>query len=90
MIERTTVRLPKELLDRARRKAAADGITLTALIEDGLRKVVADDSRKGAAKRTLPRISKATGGLIPGIDISDSAAIQEIEDLEYMERMKTF
>lgn len=90
MIERTTVRLPKELLDRARRKAAADGVTLTALIEDGLRKVVAERSGKASAKRILPRISKATGGLLPGIDISDSAAIQEIEDLEYMERVKTF
>ena len=76
MIERTTVRLPKELLDRARRKAVADGVTLTALIEDGLRKAVAEDVRKRSAKRILPRISKATGGLLPGIDLSDSAAIQ--------------
>ena len=35
MIERTTVRLPKDLLDHARRKAAAEGRTLTSLIEDG-------------------------------------------------------
>ena len=90
MTERTTVRLPKELLDRARRKAAADGVTLTALIEDGRQKVVTERSGKASAKRILPRISKATGGLLPGIDISDSAAIQDIEDLEYMERMKTF
>ena len=89
MIERTTVRLPKELLDRARRKAAADGVTLTALIEDGLRKVVTEKSRKASAKRILPRVSKAIGGLLPGIDLSNSAATQEIEDLEYMERMKT-
>jgi hypothetical protein len=26
----------------------------------------------------------------PGIDISDSAALQEMEDLEYVERMKHF
>jgi hypothetical protein len=89
MIERTTVRLPKELLDRARRKAAADGVTLTALIEDGLRKVVTEKPQRTSAKRILPRISKATGGLLPGINLSDSAAIQEMEDLEYMERMKT-
>jgi hypothetical protein len=88
-MERTTVRLPEELLDRARRKAAAEGTTLTALIEEGLRAVVARKP-KGAAKRLLPRISKATGGTLPGIDITDSAAIQEMEDLEYVERMKTF
>lgn len=90
MIERTTVRLPKELLDRARRKAAADGVTLTALIEDGLRKVVTQKAGKTSAERILPRVSKATGGLLPGIDISNSAAIQEMEDLEYVERTKTF
>ncbi len=39
-------------------------------------------------KRGALRVSKATGGLMPGIDISDSAALQEMEDLEYVERMK--
>ena len=36
----------------------------------------------------LPRVSKATGGLMPGIDLSNSAALQEMDDLEYVERMK--
>jgi hypothetical protein len=89
MIERTTVRLPKELLDRARRKAAADGVTLTALIEDGLRRVVSDKRLRQKPPGPIP-VSKATGGTWPGVDISDSAAIQEIEDMEYVERMKTF
>ncbi len=39
-------------------------------------------------KRRLLPLSKATGGPLPGIDISDSAALQEMEDLEYVERMK--
>ncbi len=89
MVERTTVRLPDELLRRAKRKAAAEGRTLTSLIEDGLRMVVADN-RPSNAKRVIPRISSATGGFYPGIDISNSAALQEIEDLEYIERMKNF
>ena len=46
MIQRTTVRLPSELLRRAKRKAAVEGRTLTALIEDGLRLVVSDESQK--------------------------------------------
>jgi hypothetical protein len=92
MIERTTVRLPKDLLDRARRKAAAEGRTLTSLIEDGLRMAVGEREKKSkAAKRKveLP-VSSAAGGPLPGIDISDSAALQEMEDLEYVERMKHF
>ena len=90
MTERTTVRLPQSLLNRAKRKAAAEGRTLTALIEDGLRRVVAESRKAPKAKRVLPRISTATGGPMPGIDISDSAALQEMDDLEYVERMKHF
>jgi hypothetical protein len=89
MAERTTVRLPEELIRRAKRKAAAQGRTLTSLIEEGLRLVVSD-KRKEKAKRVLPRVSGATGGLMPGIDISNSAALQEMDDLEYVERMKNF
>lgn len=90
MIERTTVRLPKDLLNRAKRKAAAEGRTLTSLIEDGLRLAVGERHKGKAARRVLPRVSTATGGPSPGIDITDSAALQEMEDMEYVERMKHF
>jgi hypothetical protein len=90
MIERTTVRLPRDLLARAKRKAIAEKRTLTSLIEEGLRLVVSDNAKKANPKRVLPRYSDAVGGPLPGIDISDSAALQEIEDLEYVERMKHF
>jgi hypothetical protein len=89
MPERTTVRLPEELLARAKRKAAAEGRTLTSLIEDGLRLVTAED-RRPAKKRVMPRISKATGGLLPGVDVTRFSDIQGLDDLEYMERMKRF
>jgi hypothetical protein len=87
MVERTTVRLPEELLRRAKRKAAAEGRTLTALIEEGLRQVVGTKAGKKAG-RVYPRISSATGGPTPGIDLTRFSAIQELEDVEYMERMK--
>lgn len=89
MAERTTVRLPEDLVRRAKRKAAAEGRTLTALIEDGLHRVLDDCASAGKkANRTLPRVSKATGGLTPGIDLSDMAALQEVDDLEYALRLK--
>jgi hypothetical protein len=80
---RTTVRLSEELLDRARRKAAAEGRSLTSLIEDGLRLVVTGTQKVSQKKRVLPRISKATGGAMPGIEFTDSATLQELEDLDY-------
>jgi hypothetical protein len=90
MAERTTVRLPPDLLIRAKRKAAAEGRTLTALIEDGLRLVVAENRKAAKGKRVLPRISKASGGPMPGIDLADLSALQQMDDLEYVERMKRF
>jgi hypothetical protein len=90
MTTRTTVRLPEGLLDRAKRKAAAEGRTLTSLIEDGLRLVVAGDRRAVKGNRVLPPISKATGGPMPGIDLTNLSALQEIEDLDHVERMRRF
>jgi hypothetical protein len=89
MIERTTVRLPRELLARAKRKAVAERRSLTSLIEEGLRLVTADRPKPARReRRTLP-LSSAVGPPFPGIDISDSAALQEMEDLEYAERLKS-
>jgi hypothetical protein len=88
MIERTTVRLPRDLLTRAKRKAAAERRTLTSLIEEGLRLVVSENRREAKSKRVLPRFSSASGPPLPGIDISNSAALQEMDDIEYIERLK--
>jgi hypothetical protein len=90
MTERTTVRLPPDLVKRAKRKAAAEGRTLTALIEEGLRLVVAEKRSEASRKRVLPPVSTATGGPMPGVDYRSFSALQEMEDLEYVERMKHF
>jgi len=90
MTERTTVRLPEDLLARAKRKAAAEGRTLTSLIEDGLRLVIAENRKAAKGSRVMPRVSTATGGPMPGIDLTDFSALQEMDDLEYVERMKHF
>jgi hypothetical protein len=85
MNDRTTVRLPVELKSQAMRKAAEEGRTLTSLIEEGLRHVVsgkADQSRP----RVMPRVSQARGWLAPGIkDLRDA---EELEDIEYVERLR--
>ena len=93
MNERTTIRLPAELLKRAKRKAVAEGRTLTALIEEGLRQVLKEKQKKKEAPpkkhKPLP-VSKATGGLRPGVDLTRFSDIQQMDDLEYVERMKHF
>jgi hypothetical protein len=88
MTERTTVRLPDDLVRRAKRKAASEGRSLTALIEDGLRRVVNTGAANQKRDRILPPVSAATGGLMPGVDLNETAALQETEDLEGVARVK--
>lgn len=90
MTERTTVRLPADLLNQARRKAAAEGRTLTSLIEDGLQVIVGESGRTEKRKPVMPRVSKAGGGLIPGIDLTKPSTLQEADDLDYARRMRRF
>jgi hypothetical protein len=84
MTERTTVRLPDELLTLAKRKAASEGRTLTSIIEEGVRRVVSE--KPEPKPRVMPPISKATGGFAPGI--TSLKDIQEMEDLEYVEKLR--
>jgi hypothetical protein len=88
MTERTTVRLPEDLIRRAKRRALAEGRSLTALIEDGLRRVLDDRARSARVERALPPVSSATGGLMPGVSLEDAAALQEVEDLETALRLR--
>ena len=74
---RTTIRLDDELLAAAKRRAVDTGRTLTAVIEDALRKALAD--RKGSAGGAveLP-VSRGGGVLQPGVDLDDSAAVLDL------------
>lgn len=88
MTERTTVRLPDDLVRRAKRKAADEGRSLASLIEEGLRRIVAEQPPRSPNDRILPPVSKASGGLRPGIDLNKTALIQEMDDLDHIGRMK--
>jgi hypothetical protein len=39
-------------------------------------------------KQVLPPVSTATGGLMPGIDLDDSASLQEMDDLAHLSRTR--
>jgi hypothetical protein len=82
MTERTTVRLPDELLTMAKRKAAVEGRTLTSLIEEGLRRVVSE--KPASRPRLMPPISKAEGWLAPGI--ANLREAEELDELEYVSK----
>lgn len=73
---RTTIRLDDHLLAQAKQLAAKTDRTLTAVIEDALREVLArrNQTRKKAVK--LPTYGGS--GTRPGVDISNSAALLDI------------
>jgi len=68
---RTTVRLPDDLMRAAKQKASEKGRTLTSILEEGLRTVLAEPKRAGRAPVQLP-VSKASGGTLPGVDVNRS------------------
>ncbi len=77
---RTTVRLRDDLLRRAKKRAADEGRTLTSMIEEGLLIVLSRAQRDRRKARVRIPISKATGGVLPGIDLNNSGEIWDILD----------
>lgn len=74
-MQRTTVRLPDELLRAAKRRAQQTGRTLTQLFEDSLR---AELQRSPAAARVRESLPTYGGqGLRPGVDLRDSSALED-------------
>ncbi len=74
---RTTIRINDDLLKRAKKRAADEGRTLTSLIEDGLVLILSKTKAEGRKRVDLP-ISKATGGVLPGVDLNRSSDIEEV------------
>jgi hypothetical protein len=76
---RTTIRLDDHLLREAKEHAARTGRTLTALVEDALRQLLAQRRiRSRPARVILPTFPGH--GLQPGVDLDDSAALLELMD----------
>ena len=74
---RTTIRINDDLLQRAKKHAADEGRTLTSLIEDGLAIILAKP-KTGPRKRVELPVSKASGGVLPGVDLNRSSDLEEI------------
>lgn len=75
---KTTFEIPDALLEEARRLAAREGSTVRALVEEGLRRVVAE--RKRPRPFRLRRATFKGHGLQPGIA---SLPWESLRDLTY-------
>ena len=74
---RTTIRLKDDLLKRAKKRAADEGRTLTSLVEDGL-VLILSKAKASRRKRIELPVSKATGGVLPGVDLNCSSDLEEV------------
>jgi len=73
---KTTLNLDDELLRRAKRRAQQRGSTLTSVVEDGLRAVLAEASAP-AYRLQLPVVK---GAAPPAVDPADREALYAILD----------
>ena len=71
---RTTIRLDDDLLAEVKLIAARSGRSMTAVIEDALREVLA--RQQARLDHDPVRLTTVAGhGLQPGVDLDDSAAL---------------
>jgi hypothetical protein len=79
---RTTVRLPDDLMRQVKRLAAETDRTLTQLIEDSLREILAR-ARRGASREEPFTVRTFRGtGLAPGLDLDHMAELLDVLDSE--------
>ena len=74
---RTTVIIKDDLFRQAKKRALAEGRTLTSLIEDGLT-IILSKSKGTRRKRIHLPVSKASGGVLPGVDLNRSVDLEEV------------
>jgi len=74
---KTTLNLDEQVLKNAKKKAASDGITLTAFVEQALKARLLQDTEK-VTYRFRPKVVK--GNRPPNVDISARDALYEVID----------
>ena len=67
---------PDGLLNQVKREAEQRGETVTALIEQGLRLVLAQTRTISQKEPVKLPVSAVGGGVLPGVDLNDSAALR--------------
>jgi len=76
---RTTINLPDELIQQAKKAALEADTTLTEIIANALRESLARRSHKNP-RREFKLITSGRGGLQPGVDLDDTSALLDLMD----------
>jgi len=65
-------------MNLAKREAEQRGETVTALIEEGLRLVLAQSNQPPGREPVALPVSVLGGGVLPGVDLNDSSSLLDI------------
>ncbi len=72
---RTTLNLDQALLEHAKQRALADRVSLTRLVEDALRAVLAQPRKRD---ETIRLVTAAGVGVKHGVDLDSGASLRDI------------
>ena len=76
---RTTIRLDDDLIHAVKRHALESGMTVTAVIAESLReRLQRHRDRISSLPAPLSLTTAGEGGLLPGVDLDDSAALCDL------------
>ena len=74
---RTTLSIDDELLERARRRARLEGVTIGEVVEDALRRGLSRN--EPVAGPPIP-VFRGGSGRRPGVDLTSNRALEELLD----------
>ncbi len=75
---RTTVRLDDDLYREVKARAAREGRTVASVLEDAVRVGMRRPTDAASAPFVPPTFG--SGGLMPGVDLSDNSSLSELLD----------
>ena len=78
---RTTIHIPDDLLKEVKKLSAESHTTVTAIIEDALRERLSRRRRKPRSN-PLRLTTYGEGGIQPGVDLDDSAALLDLMEAD--------
>jgi hypothetical protein len=76
---RTTINLPDELIQRAKKAALEADTTLTEIIANALREALLKGRRK-QPRRKIKLTTYGEGGTFPGVNLDDTSAVLDLMD----------
>jgi hypothetical protein len=76
---RTTINLPDDLILQAKKAALEADTTLTEIIANALRETLSK-RRRNAPRKKFKIITYGKGGVLPGVDLSNTSALLDIMD----------